>query len=100
MSLPSTLKAEVKLTTGTGVSVSSRELDALAPVGPDELGVLAVLFWCEEREVAGRWILADAALLAVRRHALGLKDGALRHDGPLPAHRVKSILGASLEGRR
>jgi hypothetical protein len=66
MNLPSTLKAEVKLTTGTGVSVSSRELDALAPVGPDELGVLAVLFWCEEREVAGRWILADAALLPGR----------------------------------
>jgi hypothetical protein len=66
MSLPSTLKAEVKLTTGTGVSVASRELDALAPVGPDELGVLAVLFWCEEREVAGRWILADAALLPGR----------------------------------
>jgi hypothetical protein len=66
MALPPTLRAEVKLTTGTGVSVSSRELDALAPTVPGELGVLAVLFWCDDREVAGRWTIADAALLPDR----------------------------------
>lgn len=66
MALPPTLRAEVKLTTGTGVSVSSRELEALAPTVPGELGVLAVLFWCDDREVAERWTIADAALFPDR----------------------------------
>jgi hypothetical protein len=59
--LPSTIKAEVKLTTGSGVSVGARELAALAVPDADAVGVIAVLFVGGDRELDGRWIIVDAA---------------------------------------
>jgi hypothetical protein len=63
MALPATLKCEAKLTTGTGVQVARRELQALASNEPGTVGVLAVLFLCGDREVDGRWLLVDASQL-------------------------------------
>jgi hypothetical protein len=65
-SLPSTIKAEVKLTTASGVQVSARELDALKVADPAAAGLLAVLFWCGDREVDGRWVIVDASRIRDR----------------------------------
>lgn len=63
MLLPATLKCEAKLTTGCGVQVTRRELEALAPDDTGTTGVLAVLFLGGDREVDGRWLLVDAGEL-------------------------------------
>ncbi len=59
--LPTTIKAEVKLTTGGGVSLAARELDALEVSDPGAVGLLAVLFVGGDRELDGRWTIVDAA---------------------------------------
>ncbi len=59
--LPAILKAEVKLTTGVGASVSARELGALDVQDGEGLGVVAVLFLGGDRDADGRWILVDAS---------------------------------------
>lgn len=59
--LPSTIKAEVKLTTGSGVAVAARELDALAVTKDGETGLLAVLFVGGDRDLDGGWSIVDAA---------------------------------------
>ena len=61
MTLPETIRIEVKSTTGEAVPVPARELAALAVRSDNELGILAVLFWCGDRNVDGRWLIADAA---------------------------------------
>jgi hypothetical protein len=59
--LPATLKAEVKLTTGEGVSVAARELAALEVPGGGGLGLVAVIFVGGSAAEDGRWVLVDAA---------------------------------------
>lgn len=59
--LPSKIKAEVKLTTGGGVSLAARELDALAVSDAGAVGLVAVLFVGGDRELDGRWTIVDAA---------------------------------------
>ncbi len=59
--LPSKIKAEVKLTTGTGVSLAARELEALAVTDAGAVGLVAVLFVGGDRELDGRWTIVDAA---------------------------------------
>lgn len=59
--LPSAIKAEVKLTTGGGIALAARELDALAVSEPDAIGLIAALFVGGNRERDGRWVLVDAA---------------------------------------
>jgi hypothetical protein len=87
MSLPSTIKAEVKLTTASGVQVSSRELEALKVADPTAAGLLAVLFWCGDREVDGSWVIVDASRLRDRQaESLSATKAALQlasraHDG-------------------
>ncbi len=66
MALPTTVKAEVKLTTGSGVQVSARELEALQVGDATAVGILAVLFWCGDREVDGTWVIVDAAEIRER----------------------------------
>ena len=61
MTLPETIRIEVKSTTGEAVPLPARELAALAVGSDNELGILAVLFWCGDRNVDGRWLIADAA---------------------------------------
>jgi hypothetical protein len=58
---PSKIKAEVKLTTGGGVSLAARELDALAVSDPGAVGLVAVLFVGADRDFDGRWTIVDAA---------------------------------------
>ncbi len=67
MSLPSTIKAEVKLTTASAVQVSARELDALKVADPTAAGLLAVLFWCGDRELDGSWVIVDASRIRDRQ---------------------------------
>jgi hypothetical protein len=65
--LPSTIKAEVKLTTNGGIALAARELAALAVSEPDAVGLVAALFVGRDRERDGRWILVDAADYQGRR---------------------------------
>lgn len=58
--LPATLKAEAKLTTGDGISVAARELAALEVPGGG-IGLVAVLLVGGGADEDGRWILVDAA---------------------------------------
>src|SRR5689334_2702966 len=67
MSLPTTIKAEVKLTTASGVQIAARELDALRVTDPTAAGLLAVLFWSGDREVDGRWVIVDASRIRSRQ---------------------------------
>jgi hypothetical protein len=57
--LPNLIKAEVKFTTKRSVSVPYRELESLLSKDPSQYGILAVLFWCKERRVDGRWLISD-----------------------------------------
>ncbi len=59
-SLPAVLRAEVKFTTGKTISVAPRERNALKPRKADEVGVVAALFWCGDRDRDGRWLMVDA----------------------------------------
>jgi hypothetical protein len=65
--LPSAIKAEVKLTTGGGIALAARELDALAVTDADAVGLVAALFVGGDRGRDGRWILVDAADYQARR---------------------------------
>jgi len=65
--LPSAIKAEVKLTTGAGIALAARELDALAVAEADAVGLVAALFVGGDRDRDGRWILVDAAEYQGRR---------------------------------
>jgi hypothetical protein len=58
--LPSFIKAEVKLTTGGGISVTSRELKSLAVDDESSLGILAALFVGGDLDADGRWVIVDA----------------------------------------
>ena len=60
MPWPNTIRIEVKSTTGEAVPLPAREFDALATRSDEEAGILAVLFWCGDRSVDGRWLIADA----------------------------------------
>ncbi len=69
MALPGVIKAEVKFTTGTVVQLPARELEALQDPRHLGLGLVAVLFWCSDPEVDGRWLVRDASELRARRSA-------------------------------
>lgn len=56
---PRILRAEVKFTTSTGVAFDKRERESLVPRNASTLGIVAVLFWCADRQVDGRWLIAD-----------------------------------------
>lgn len=58
--LPSKVKAEVKLTTGSGVSLAVRELEAIAVADARAVGLVAVLFVGGDRDQDGRWVMVDA----------------------------------------
>ncbi len=58
--LPAVLRAEVKFTTGETISVAPRERNALKPRKADEVGVVAAMFWCGDRDRDGRWLMVDA----------------------------------------
>jgi hypothetical protein len=94
MTLPRTIKAEVKLTTGSGVQVAGRELDALEVTDAATAGILAVLFWCGDRELDGNWVIVDASRirdreaesLCVTKTALLLASRNRDHLGGLRRH--------------
>lgn len=60
MDFPELIRIEVKTTTSEQVPLPARELEALATKGNAEAGILAALFWCGDRNVDGRWLIADA----------------------------------------
>jgi len=60
MGFPELIRIEVKTTTSEQVPLPARELEALATKGNAEAGILAALFWCGDRNVDGRWLIADA----------------------------------------
>ena len=74
--LPAVMRVEAKFTTSKGIVVPRRELDALSGNGADAVGLVAVLFWCGERDLDGRWILVDAAESFRRGDAEGASLGA------------------------
>jgi hypothetical protein len=57
--LPETIRVEVKFTTTTSITVPSRELEALRATDAGTTGLIAVLFWCNDRRVDGRWLTVD-----------------------------------------
>jgi hypothetical protein len=63
MSLPASLKAEVKFTTATAVQLDARELAALSADAGSGAGIVAVLFWSGDRSTDGRWVIVDAAAI-------------------------------------
>ena len=60
MSFPETIRIEVKTTTSEEVPLPVRELAALDTKDSNEVGILAALFWCGDRNVDGLWLIADA----------------------------------------
>ncbi len=54
------------MTTGTLVQVSARELDALRVTDRASVGLIAVLFWCGDRNVDGQWVIVDASQIRRR----------------------------------
>ena len=60
MSFPATIRIEVKTTTSEAVPLPLRELAALDTKDSNEVGILAALFWCGDRNVDGLWLIADA----------------------------------------
>ena len=60
MNFPETIRIEVKTTTSEAVPLPLRELAALDTKDANEVGILAALFWCGDRNVDGRWLVADA----------------------------------------
>lgn len=83
MSLPTRIRAEVKFTTGRGVIVPAREIDALRRA--DDAAVLAILFRSGDHVADGRWLLLDAGP-ALARNAAG--DFSTTSEGALRASRV------------
>lgn len=59
MSLPATIRAEVKVTTSDTVQLGRRELDALGSSDPSSVGILATLFWPGKHGTGGRWVVVD-----------------------------------------
>lgn len=57
--LPPRIKAEVKFTTSSGVSVPERERNAVYPDVDGTVGVIAVMSLFGDRDLDGRWILVD-----------------------------------------
>jgi len=60
-SFPPQLKAEVKFSTGSIVSVPEREWQALQPEAETVVGAIAVLCLSGNRDLDGEWILLDPA---------------------------------------
>ena len=60
MKLPATLKIEAKFTTAASVPLNARELEALRGAEGRTVGIVAVLFWCGNERVDGRWVCVDA----------------------------------------
>jgi len=106
--LPPRIRAEVKFTTGTGIGVPIRELEAL-PAGPRCAAVVAGLFLCGDAEIDGRWLIADARGTFGRRAGDSVsvgKDELSRAHLSQPAHDAirdhldanwRSFLAANLE---
>lgn len=67
--LPPRIKAEVKFTTSSGVSVPERERNAVHPDGDGTVGVIAVMSLFGDRDLDGRWILVDPEKAFGRRQA-------------------------------
>ena len=67
--LPPRIKAEVKFTTSSGVSVPERERKAVHPDVEGTVGVIAVMSLFGNRDLDGRWILVDAEKTFGRRKA-------------------------------
>ena len=67
--LPPRIKAEVKFTTSSGISVPERERKAVHPDVEGTVGVIAVMSLYGNRELDGRWILVDAEKAFGRRKA-------------------------------
>jgi hypothetical protein len=59
MSLPDTILAEVKFTTGESFHFPWREREALLSNSEEIVGLLASLFWCGDSHVDGRWLIVD-----------------------------------------
>lgn len=57
--LPPQIKAEVKFSTGSVISVPEREWKALQPEAEQVLGVIAVLCLAGDRDLDGQWFLVD-----------------------------------------
>ena len=67
--LPQRVKAEVKFTTSSGVSVPERERKAVHPEVDGTVGVIAVMSLFGNRDLDGRWILVDPEQAFARRQA-------------------------------
>ena len=94
MSFPETIRIEVKTTTSEAVPLPLRELAALDTKDSNEIGILAALFWCGDRDVDGRWLIEQGVhpnlLMAGRDCRLALTffqlcisntwDGAKHHN--------------------
>jgi hypothetical protein len=89
MSFPATIRIEVKTTTSEAVPLPLRELAALDTKDSNEVGILAALFWCGDRDVDGRWLIADAAATFRQRTAQTISVPKTRMER---AHRGQSWL--------
>lgn len=68
---PRTIRAEVKFTTSSSISVPDRELAPLTSSDPNITGLLAALFWSNGKNMDGRWLVVDASdTLVLRRSSL------------------------------
>lgn len=67
--LPPRIKAEVKFTTSSGVSLPERERKAVHPDVAGTVGVIAVMSLFGDRDLDGRWILVDPEKAFGRRQA-------------------------------
>jgi len=69
--LPRTIRAEVKFTGSSSISVPERELEPLTSTDPNITGLLAALFWSDGKNMDGRWLVVDASdPLVLRRSSL------------------------------
>jgi hypothetical protein len=57
--LPSLIRAEVKFTTRRTVAIPRRELESLQTGDRTQIGILAVLFLCGDKNTDGRWFISD-----------------------------------------
>ena len=99
ISLPPQLKAEVKFSTGTVVSVPEREWQALQPETETAVGVIAVLCLAGNREFDGEWILLDSARAFPGRNAgtisMQLTDFARIGERQKHLHSLRQALSAA-----
>jgi len=98
-SFPPQLKAEVKFSTGTMVSVPEREWQALQPEADAVVGVIAVMSLAGNREFDGEWIVVDAARAFPERKAgpitLQVGDLARMAERQKPLHSLRQAIGAA-----